>query len=228
MKEVWHGADVRMCYGSVEQGSAIGFQPCTQSGGYHLDTLDFLPELVDVQEGGWGELVFSTLRRTVMPLIRYRTRDVTRIDNTPCACGIRAPRMAKLRGRRDELVVASGGNLYPLMFENILKPITGLTHDWQVVFTLEGVREVLSIHVETLRPDTEALTDEIFAQATDQYPDLMKNLNLGIFQMRVVPHAPGEVRTARKLKRMVDRRHFEATVPVIPEPELAIAAGEVE
>ncbi len=227
MKEVWHGAEVRMCYGSVEQGSAIGFQPCTQSGGYHLDTLDFLPELVDVREEGWGELVFSTLRRTVMPLIRYRTRDVTRLDATPCACGIRAPRMAKLRGRRDELVVASGGNLYPLMFENILKPIVGLTHDWQVVFTLEGVREVLSIHVETLRPDTNTLTDEIFAQATDQYPDLMKNLGLGIFQMRVVMHAPGEVRTARKLKRMVDRRHFDATPQTAAEPDLAVVSAGV-
>lgn len=223
MRKVWNGADVKMCYGSVEQGSGIGFQPCEQSGGYHLNTLDFCPEVVDVDGEGWGELVFTTLRRTVMPLIRYRTRDVTKLHTEQCGCGIRAPRISKLRGRRDELVVASGGNLYPLMFENILRNIEGLTHDWQVVFTLEGIREVLSIHVESERTDHALLQGEIFAAATDKYPDLMKNLALGIFEMRVVVRPPGEVRTARKLKRLVDRRHFEA--PAEPKEEIAAGVG---
>lgn len=117
--------------------------------------------------------------------------------------------MSKLRGRRDELVVASGGNLYPLMFENILKPVRGLTHDWQVVFKLEGVREILEINVESIRHDFEDLEAEIHRSATEQYPDLMKNLGIGIFDMRLVVNPPGSVRTARKLKRMVDQRHFE-------------------
>ncbi|MGA2502142.1 MAG: hypothetical protein ABSH20_30735, partial [Tepidisphaeraceae bacterium] len=81
------------------------------------------------------------------------------------------------------------------------------THDWQVVFRLEGVREILEIHVESQRTDTERLEAEVFAQATDQYPDLMKNLALGIFQMRLIAHCPGDVRRARKLKRLLDLRH---------------------
>jgi phenylacetate-CoA ligase len=209
MRDVWQGAKVKMCYGSVEQGSAVGFQPCDRPDGYHIDDFDFLPEIVDVDAQGWGELIFTTLRRRVMPLIRYRSRDVTRWEQDRCPCGIPAQRFAKLRGRRDELVVASGGNLYPMMFENILRPIAGISHDWQVVFTLEGVREVLTIHVESQRADTDALRREIFAEASRQYPDLMKNLALGIFQMRVKVHAPEEIRKTRKLKRMVDRRHFE-------------------
>lgn len=213
MEKVWRGAKLRMCYGSVEQGSALGFQPCDQAYGYHLDHIDFAPEMVDVDAEGYGEVVFTTLQRTVMPLIRYRTRDVARMYAEPCACGIRAPRITRIRGRRDELVVASGGNLYPLMFENILRPIVGLTHDWQVVFTLEGVREVLEIHVESERDSESEISAEVMAQATRQYPDLMKNLALGIFQMRVIVHRPGEVRQKRKLKRLVDRRHFDLLPP---------------
>ncbi|MGN6728076.1 MAG: phenylacetate--CoA ligase family protein [Tepidisphaeraceae bacterium] len=207
MQRVWQGAQVKMCYGSVEQGHAIGFQPCNYADGYHLDTLDFLPEMVDISDDGWGELVFTTLRRHVMPLIRYRTRDITRMTTTRCECGIHAPRIARIRGRRDELVVASGGNLYPKLFESILLPISGLTHDWQVQFKLRHIREVLEIHVETLRSDHENVRAEIFAQATHQYPDLMKNLALGIFEMNVVFHEPGTIRTGRKLKRLIDLRY---------------------
>jgi phenylacetate-CoA ligase len=205
MKDVWGGVTVKMCYGSVEQGVSMAFQPCDHHEGYHLDILDFLPEMIEPDADGYGELVFTTLRRTTMPLIRYRTRDVTRFMPA-CPCGIHTPRIEKLRGRRDELVVASGGNLYPLMFENILKPVAGLGLDFQTIFRLEGVREILEIHVETTRRDEEAVFAEIKNSATDQYPDLMKNLALGIFQMRLCVHLPGTIRTGRKLKRMIDRR----------------------
>jgi len=209
MKQVWGGATVKMCYGTVEQGTSMGFQPCDRRDGYHLDTLDFLPEIIEQDEDGYGELVFTTLNRWTMPLIRYRTRDVTRFT-PPCSCGVRQARIERIRGRRDELVVASGGNLYPLMFENIFRQVPSLGLDFQVIFKLEGVREILEMNVETSRRDEEKLFDEVKAAATDLYPDLMKNLALGIFQMRLVIREPGTIRTARKLKRIVDQRHFHS------------------
>lgn len=207
MKKVWGGAQLRMCYGSVEQGSAMAFQPCTMHDGYHLDDVNFLCEMIEPDTEGYGEIVFTTLYRRTMPLIRYRTRDVSRLVPGICPCGYPSPRLEKLRGRRDELVVASGGNLYPLMFENILQPVAGLTHDFQIVFKLAGVREILEINVETDRTDAEALFAEIKSQAGHQYPDLMKNLALGIFEMQLKTHSPGSLRRSRKLKRMVDLRH---------------------
>src|SRR5258706_10060776 len=139
IKDVWQGASVKMCYGSVEQGTAIGFQPCDVSEGYHVDTFNFVPELIEQDEHGYGELVFTTLMRRVMPLIRYRTRDVTRFMPKPCACGISAPRITKLRGRRDELVVASGGEFFPIMFLKVFNFVPRRTPDWQVlVFLLRG------------------------------------------------------------------------------------------
>ncbi len=206
MQKVWGGAIIKMAYGSVEMGGGLGFQPCSNHDGYHVDDIDFLPEIIDADSDGYGEVVFTTLTRRVMPLVRYRTRDVARLDAAGCSCGIPGARLSKLRGRCDELVVASGGNLYPLMFDTILRDVPGLTRDWQVVFTLAGIREVLEIRVETSRTDLDRLQEEIFDSARHSYPDLMKNYALGIFQMKVTPYAAGELRTTRKLRRLVDLR----------------------
>lgn len=207
MRKVWQGADVKMCYGSVELGSALGYQPCQALNGYHTDDLSFAMEVIEPNAEGFGELVFTTLFRRVMPLIRYRTRDVTKILPGKCACGQRGLCISRLRGRRDEMIVASGGNLYPLMFSNILEPITGLSHDWQVLFKLEGIREVMELHLESTRTDQDILRQEVMASATTLYPDLMKNLAIGIFDMRIIIHPAGDLRVLRKLKRMVDLRY---------------------
>ncbi len=225
MKKVWGGAVVKMNYASVEMGPGIGFQPCDNHDGYHLDHFDFLPEIIEADADGYGELIFTTLRRRVMPLLRYRTRDLTRIEKEPCRCGLSAPRLARLRGRRDELVVASGGNLYPKMFEQIIRAVDGVTHDWQVVFTLEGVREILTIDLESNRADHHAIEQEIHASATDRFPDLMKNLALGIFEMRVIVHPRETLRKSRKLRRLVDRRHFAESNPLADIEAPSEAAG---
>ncbi len=218
MTQVWQGAKVRMGYGSVELGGSLGYQPCSAFDGYHMDDFNYLPEVIEAGADGYGELVFTTLQRRVMPLVRYRTRDVTRILPGLCPCGRQGMRMARLRGRRDELVVASGGNLYPLMFENILRGIPGLAHDWQVVFRLEGVREILELNVEAAgEGGRDDLENAIYRHAREQYPDLMKNLAIGIFDMRIVIHRPGTLRVARKLKRMLDLRYS----PVAAEPAAA-------
>ncbi len=225
MREVWQGAQVRMGYGSVELGGSLGYQPCDQFEGYHVDDYDFLPEIIEPNTEGFGELVFTTLRRRVMPLIRYRSRDITRLISGRCTCGHQGLRMGRLRGRCDEMVVASGGNLYPLMFENILQSVRGHTHDWQVVFRLEGIREILELKVEaqTDQTDQELLRSDIRRHATELYPDLMKNLAIGIFDMRITVHRAGSLRVARKLKRMVDLRYESPSPPASRPVEPALA-----
>jgi phenylacetate-CoA ligase len=225
MSRVWNGASVKMAYAAVENASGLGFQPCDQHDGYHLDTADFWTEIVDTDADGYGEIVFTTLCRRTMPLIRYRTRDVARFL-PECKCGLKAPRISRIHGRRDELVVASGGNLYPLMFDRILHDVQGLTHDWQIVFRLDGLREVLEMNLETTRTDAAAVEAEIHRYANELYPDLMKNLALGIFDMRIVLHPPGTVRRARKLKRLVDKRHFDLPEePELPAEQPAFAGN---
>ena len=212
MERVWAPAKVRMSYGSVELGGGLGFQPCDQKDGYHMDIATFLPEVIEPDQNGYGEIVFTTLCHKTMPLIRYRIRDVAKIYTDPCPCGIQLPRMSRLRGRRDEIVVTAGGNLYPQMFEKIIRPLTDPNCDWQVVFKLAGIREVMEIHVESVQQDKQAVESQLRKQMSQQYPDLMKNLGLGIFEMRLLLYPPGSLRKGRKLKRIVDKRY-------VPQPE---------
>jgi phenylacetate-CoA ligase len=226
MEQVWSPARVKMCYGTVEQGSALGFQPCDDHTGYHLDNMDYYPEIIEADDEGYGEMVFTTLIRRTMPLIRYRSRDITRFQDGVCSCGCRAPRIARLRGRRDELVIASGGNLYPLLFANVFQAVPAVGRDWQVVFKLEGVREIMELNVESTAPDEESLMAAIQDQMTHQYPDLMKNLALGIFEMRLKVHAPGTLRSGRKLRRLIDRRHVPEATVVESEPSNCMAMSQ--
>ena len=205
MERVWAPAKVRMTYGSVELGGALGVQPCEHVQGYHLDDFNYLAELADVDAEGYGEIVVSTLRRRVMPLIRYRTRDVAKFTARQCPCGIGLTSISWLRGRRDEMVVAAGGLLYPQMFANILAKLP-ITHDWQVILKREGFREVLEINVEAEQLDLAEAQERFRLEASDQYPDFAKNLGMGTFDVRLRVQKPATLRTGRKLPRIVDNR----------------------
>ena len=148
MSRVWQGATVRMVYASVESAGILAFEPFGGCEGYHIDENNFFVEIADPDKDGYGDVVFTTLSRRTMPLIRYKNRDVSKLVEEKCACGLAYRRLAKMRGRTDELVVASGGNLYPLMFEEILKDVEGITSDWQIVFRLRGIKEIMEFNLE--------------------------------------------------------------------------------
>ena len=90
----------------------------------------------------------TTLSRRTMPLIRYRVRDVTRFIDEPCPCGATIRRMAKIRGRRDEMVVMGAGNMYPEIFERVLHDVEGISENWQVAVRQEGVHDILEFRLE--------------------------------------------------------------------------------
>jgi phenylacetate-CoA ligase len=209
MEKVWQGARVIMTYASVESGGAIGAEIYPECESYHIDENGFFVDIADPCPDGYGEVVFTTLSRRTMPLIRYRNRDVTRIIDQKCACGIPYRRLAKMRGRRDEMVVASGGNIYPLMFEEVLKDVEGVTSDWQIVLYLRGIKEVMQFNLE-LKGNTskEAVQENIFANIRNRYPDLWKNYSIAIFEIEFAYHNTGDVRSERrKLLRLVDNRY---------------------
>lgn len=207
MEKVWQGAKVRMTYGTVETGGAFAFQQADDCQGYHINENNFYPEIFQPDADGYGELVFTTLDRKTMPLIRYRNRDITKIIDEPCSCGLPLRKIAPIRGRADELVIASGGNLYPLMFEEILKDVSGITSDWQIIFRHEGIKEVMEFHIETAdSARSKDVENTIFSHMQIRYPDLWKNYSIGIFQISFVYHNPQSIRIGRKLIRVIDKR----------------------
>lgn len=209
MEKVWQGAEVRMVYASVESAGIIAFEPFAKCHGYHIDENNFFVEIADPDAEGYGDVVFTTLSRYTMPLIRYKNRDVSKLVEDRCACGLPYRCLAKMRGRTDELIVASGGNLYPLMFEEILKDIEGITNDWQVVFYLRGIKEIMEFEIESREGvSKDALKEKILANIQERYPDLWKNYSIGIFEISFSYHAPGALREGRhKLLRVVDKRY---------------------
>ncbi len=211
MEEVWQGAKIRMAYGTVESGGTLGFELDPVCKAYHINENNFYAEIADPDENGFGEVTFTTLDRTTMPLIRYRNRDISKIIEEPCYCGLSYRKLAKIRGRTDEMVVASGGNLYPLMFQEILKDVPGISNDWQIIFVLEGIKEVLQIHLETqsVNGSNKPLEEKIYENIQRLYPDLWKNYRLGIFKIDFAYHLPNSIRAQRKMVRLVDRRHID-------------------
>lgn len=209
MEKIWQGAKVRMSYASVESAGIIGCELSDACHGYHIDENDFYVEIINQDKDGYGELVFTTLGRHTMPLIRYRNRDVGKIIEEKCPCGIPFRRLAKMRGRTDELVVASGGNLYPLMFEEILKDIPGLSSDWQIIFKLNGIKEILEFNLETKDGiNRDELQKKIFSNIQTKYPDLWKNYMIHIFEIGFAYYPWGSIRgDKRKLLRVIDKRY---------------------
>jgi phenylacetate-CoA ligase len=98
--------------------------------------------------GETGELVITTLTKQALPMIRYRTRDITRLDRTPCACGRTHVRIMRVTGRDDDMLIIRGVNVYPSQLEAILVGFAGLAPHYQIVLTREGALDAITVEVE--------------------------------------------------------------------------------
>ena len=135
-------------------GPGMGID-CAARAGIHVWEDHYHPEIVDpatgavVPDGTEGELVVSTLTRVGLPLVRYRTHDLTRVlSRAKCDCGRTALRLDRLRGRTDDMVIFKGVNFYPCQVETVLLRQPGVSHEYQIVLDGEGGGERLTIHVE--------------------------------------------------------------------------------
>ena len=136
-------------------GPGLGID-CAARRGIHVWEDHYYPEIVDpltgraVPDGTEGELVVSTLTRAGLPLVRYRTHDLTRVlSREPCDCGRTALRLDRLRGRVDDMVIYKGINFYPRQIETTILKHAGVSHEYQVVLDSDAGGERMTIHVET-------------------------------------------------------------------------------
>lgn len=206
VEKTWK-ADFLMAYASVDAGTYIGIE-CHHKQGYHINDADLWVEIIDPDEEGYGEVVFTTLSRTTMPLIRYRTRDVARLIHEPCPCGRPGLRLSKIVGRSDEMVVFGGGNIHPSFFEVIFKEIPEVTEDWQVAVRHREVKEVLEFRLELKENGlpTEPISDRIRKAIEGTYPDMWRNYAKGMYDINFVYQAKHTLREKRKLRRLIDER----------------------
>lgn len=208
IERVWH-APLYLNYGQTESFGALGAE-CRMKDGYHRNDLYFFFELDDVDQNGYGELVYTTLARDVMPLIRYRSTDITRFIDEPCECGLFAKRIGKIRARCDEMVVCGMGNIGPWVFEEILRGIEGTGQDWQAVVLHEGQRDVIELYVEIGDTTRQSEVEKaIHTNLRERFADFWKNREMKLYDLRVVACAMGSLRDgSRKLSRVIDERQM--------------------
>ena len=206
VEKIWN-AKFYINYGQTESFGVIGVE-CAEQNGYHRNDLNFLFETPSTDLEGFGELVYTTLTRATMPLIRYRSTDVTKLVNEPCPCGLVFKRIAKIRGRVDEMIVCGMGNISPWVFSEILRDVRNATDEWQVRIWHENKIDVVELRVEITDSNNghtpQSVEQAIRENLRTRFPDFWKNLEMKLYEFRIAPVKPQTLRTARKLKRLVN------------------------
>ncbi len=183
---------------------------CLERNGLHLNEDHFLAEVINpdtlepVPEGDSGELVITTLTKEAFPVIRFRTRDLTRILSEPCRCGRRLIRMSRVMGRTDDMLIIKGVNVFPSQIESVLFDIEGTEPHYQIIIDRKGALDDVTVHVEV----SEAIFfDEMKKQS--ELIDLIKrslSSELGIsVSVRLVEKKTLE-RFEGKARRVIDNR----------------------
>ncbi|ADH84813.1 phenylacetate--CoA ligase family protein [Desulfurivibrio alkaliphilus] len=185
---------------------------CQERSGLHINEDHFLVEIINpdtlepVAPGEIGELVITTLTKEAFPLIRYRTRDLTRLIEEPCPCGRTLRRMERITGRTDDMLIVKGVNVYPSQIENVLFEVEGTKPHYQIVVEREGRVDKITVLVEV----TEAIFfDEMRKQR--EVIDTIKNrlaseLGIGV-NVRLVEEKSLE-RSEGKAQRIIDKRQL--------------------
>lgn len=205
VERIWD-AKFYINYGQTESFGVIGVE-CAEQNGYHRNDLNFFFETPEIDANGFGELVYTTLTREVMPLVRYRSTDVTKMIDEKCRCGLFAKRIAKLVGRVDEMIVCGMGNISPWVFAEILRDVKDATDEWQVRIWHENKIDVVELRVEISDSQNghtpQTVIENVLRNLKLRFPDFQKNLEMKLYDFRVRPVSRGILRTARKLKRIV-------------------------
>ena len=159
-------------------GPGVAFE-CTEQNGLHIWEDYYIVEIVDpmtlepVPEGEVGELVLTTINRKAMPLLRYRTRDLTRILPGECPCGRHHLRLDRMKGRSDDMIILKGVNIFPIQIETVLMQFAELGNDYLITLTNEEANDLMTVEVElnAFSDDyrrLQVLTKEITRQLKDE------------------------------------------------------------
>ncbi len=183
---------------------------CSEQSGLHILEDYFYPEIIDpdtgavLPDGEEGELVLTTLSKEAIPMVRYRTRDITSLMTEPCACGRTLRRIRRIGRRSDDMMIIRGVNVYPSQIETALMRIPGLSANYLIEVTREGGLDHMEVKVE--------VTPELLGDRIRELEDLQKNIAQAVFstinihakitlaEYNSIPRSEG------KAKRVVDKR----------------------
>jgi phenylacetate-CoA ligase len=193
-------------YGLSEMcGPGVAAECLDVRDGLHVHEDHFLVEVVDPEsgaplaEGEEGELVFTTLAKEAMPLLRYRTGDIGSLTLEPCACGRTTARIRGLRGRRDDMVIVRGVNVYPSNVEHVLLSVPDAAAHYQLVVERSGPMDELTVQCEPAGPDVDSASLRTTVERVLR-EQLGIRVRAEVLERGAVPRSEG------KAVRVVDRR----------------------
>ena len=183
---------------------------CEARDGLHINEDHFLVEVIDpdtcqpVPEGETGELVFTSLTKEAFPVIRYRTRDISRLTTAPCVCGRTTARMARVCGRSDDMLIVRGVNVFPSQIEEVLLEIEGAEPHYQIIVERDGAMDDIEVQLEVNERTFSDGARKMFQLRERIEHRLEAVLAIGV---RVKLMEPGSLeRSQGKAKRVVDKR----------------------
>ena len=183
---------------------------CQAFKGMHINEDHFIAEIIDpntlevLPEGSVGELVITPITKEALPLIRYRTKDITKLDTTPCDCGRTSARMAKITGRTDDMLIIGGVNVFPSQIEGVLLGIKGIGSNYQIRVLKKGYLDRIEIDVEVVNSDlllSVTLLDKLYKEIETKLHTI-----LGIHAGIHLVEPKSLTRSEGKAKRVIDLR----------------------
>ncbi len=198
-------------YGLSEVGGPGFSGECHLTCGQHIAEDHYYVEIVDpetlepVPAGEKGEVVITTLTKEALPVIRYRTKDISSLTYEKCECGRTTARLSKITGRTDDMLVIRGVNVFPSQIESVLVNIEGLAPHYEIIVYKKGFLDDIEIRVE--------MSEGIFSDTYSHLEKIEENLKHQLFKTLsltpkiklVEPHSIE--RTAGKAKRVIDKRN---------------------
>jgi phenylacetate-CoA ligase len=203
-----HALDI---YGLSEViGPGVASECIEVKQGLHVFEDHFIPEVIDpvtgkpLPHGQAGELVFTTLTKEAFPVLRYRTRDISRLVSTPCACGRTLLRMERVSGRTDDMLIIRGVNVFPSQIESVLMAVEGVEPHYQLIVTREGSLDVLEVQVEineSIFSDKIKGLERLARRVEDDIKDLLGvSCKVRLVEPKTIQRSEG------KAKRVIDKR----------------------
>jgi len=195
---------------SEVMGPGVASECIEEQRGLHVFEDYFIPEIIDpktgevLPPGESGELVFTTLTKEAFPVIRYRTKDISRLITEQCSCGRTFYRMQRITGRTDDMLIIRGVNVFPSQIEHVLMSVEGVEPHYQIIVDREGALDVMEVQVE--------VSEDIFSDEVKVLERLAKKIEREIKDLlgttcKIKLVEPKTIqRSEGKAKRVIDNR----------------------
>ena len=204
------GIQAMNIYGLSEtMGPGVAFD-CKAKGGLHINEDHFIPEIIHPETlanepyGKEGELIFTCVTKEALPLIRYRTRDLTYLDNTPCSCGRTLVRMGRISGRSDDMLIIRGVNVFPSQIESIILKIAEVAPHYVLIVDRINNLDTLEVWVEAkegIFSDTVKTLERVEKHITSELFSLLGlHVKVKLVEPKTIERSEG------KAKRIIDKR----------------------